>query len=89
VRLILPIAAVLALGACDVDNDPANEQVTVNYDREKIREAGRTAKDVASSVGNVAESTGKAIKKEVGDVDVDVSVRRNREVEPAAVPTRQ
>jgi hypothetical protein len=34
---------------------------------------------VASGVGNVAESTGRAISNEVGDIDVDVDVRRNRD----------
>ena len=32
-----------------------------------------------SGVGNVAESTGRAIGNEVGDIDVDVDVRRNRD----------
>jgi hypothetical protein len=86
-RQILPVALLL-LAACDVDNDAANEKVTVNYDKERIKEtaadAGRTAKGVARSVGNVADATGKAVKKEVGDVDVDVSVKRTREEERAA-----
>ena len=80
-RVIIPVALLL-LAACDVDNDAANEQVTVTYDRERIKEsaeeAGRTAKDVASGVANVAEKTGDAIEEEVGDVDVDVDVRRER-----------
>jgi hypothetical protein len=84
-RLIVPIAALFVLTACDVDSDPENEQVTVTYDKERIKktaaDTARTAQEVGSSVGNVAESTGKAIKKEVGDVDVDVSVRRTRNEE--------
>ena len=78
-RPILPLAALLLLAACDVDNNPESDQVTVTYDRERIKEAGETAKDVAEGVGNVAESTGDAIKEEVGDVDVDVDVSRTRE----------
>jgi hypothetical protein len=73
---------VLALGACNVDTDSANEQVTVEYNKQQIRktarEAGRTAREVASGVGNVAVTTGRAIKNEVGDIDVDVDVTRNR-----------
>ena len=87
-RPILPLAALLLLTACDVDNNPESEQVTVTYDKERIKETAadtaRTAKDVAEGVGNVAESTGEAIKEEVGDVDVDVSVRRNRDEEAPA-----
>ena len=79
------IASLLLLAACDVDNDAASEKVTVTYDKERIRDtaadAGRTAKDVASGVANVAERTGEAIEDEVGDVDVDVDVRRTPRAE--------
>jgi hypothetical protein len=33
---------------------------------------------VGSGVGNVAVSTGRAVKEEVGDIDVDVDVNRTR-----------
>ena len=78
-RMIL-VVPMLMIAGCNVDSDAANEQVTVEYDRQKIKktakEAARTAKEVGTSVGNVAASTGRAIKKEVGDVDVDVDVKR-------------
>ena len=73
---------VLSTAACNVDNDSANEQVKVKYDSQKIkdtaRDAARAAREVGSGVGNVAESTGRAIKNEVGDIDIDVDVKRNR-----------
>lgn len=54
--------------------------MTVEYDKQEIREtardAGRTARDIAAGVGNVAVTTGRAISNEVGDIDVDVDVRR-------------
>ena len=79
VRLILALS-LLSLAACDVDSDAANEQVTLEYDKKKIRDAatkaGRAARDVASGAGNVAATTGRAIKNEVGDVYVDVDVKR-------------
>ena len=81
-RIIVSAAATFLLAACGVDNDPAKEKVTVTYDKERIEQtaaaAGRTAKEVASSAANVAETTGEAIKKEVGDVDVDVRVSRTK-----------
>lgn len=77
--LLMPL---LLVAACDVDSDSANDQVSVKYDQERIEnsteQAARTAKDVGSSVGNVAATTGRAIKNEVGDIDVDVDVSRNR-----------
>ena len=79
---IIFIIPLLMIGACNVDNDPANDRVTVKYDQEKIERAAaataRTAKEVGSGVGNVAASTGRAIKNEVGDIDVDVDVKRKR-----------
>jgi hypothetical protein len=80
-RIILSVP-LLMVGACNVDNDAANDRVTVKYDQNKIERAAaataRTAKEVGSGVGNVAVSTGRAIKNEVGDIDVDVDVRRKR-----------
>lgn len=80
-RAIWTIPLVI-VGACSVDNDTTNDKVTVEYNQQRIektaRKAARTAKDVASSAGNVAATTGRAIKNEVGDVDVDVDVRRTR-----------
>jgi hypothetical protein len=80
-RIILALP-LLALAACNVDNDAANDKVTLKYDEQRIkntaRATARTAKEVGSAAGNVAVTTGRAIKKEVGDVDVDVDVRRRR-----------
>ncbi len=79
-RLI--VSTLLLTGACSVDSDAANEQVTVEYNKQEIRktarDAARTAREVASGVGNVAASTGQAVRNEVGDIDVDIDVSRNR-----------
>ncbi|HEX2764225.1 MAG TPA: hypothetical protein VHM92_10360 [Allosphingosinicella sp.] len=78
-RLMLAFA-VLALAACNVDSDGGNDTVTLEYNQQRIEEgaakAARTAESVGSSVGNVAEGTARAIKDEVGDIDVDVKRRR-------------
>lgn len=79
--LLLPL---LALAACDVDNDSANNQVSITIDKEAIRDTKEEAGKVASGLGNVASSTGRAIKDEVGDIDVDVDVTRNRNQATAA-----
>ncbi len=81
-RAMFLLGTVLLVTACNVDNDPANEKVTVEYDREKIQEAGRTAKEVATGAANVAKTTGTAIKREVGDIDVKVT-RTKAEDKPA------
>jgi hypothetical protein len=76
-RLILALA-LPALAACSIDSDSANEQMTVQYNQQRIEKAARTARDVGAAAGNVAATTGRAIKNEVGDIDVDVDVRRRR-----------
>ena len=72
----------LGLAACNVNNDSGNDQVTLEYNGQKIEDAASdaadTARDVASGVGNVAASTGRAVKNEVGDIDVDLDISRNR-----------
>jgi hypothetical protein len=75
---LAPFLPLLALAACSVDNDSANDQMTVQYNQQRIEKAARTARDVGSAAGNVAATTGRAIRNEVGDVDVDVDVRRRR-----------
>lgn len=83
----LLLLLLLIVAGCDVDSDAANDQVSVQYDEQKIKKtatgAARTAKEVASGVGNVASTTGRAIKNEVGDVDVDVDVTRKKAPEEA------
>jgi hypothetical protein len=80
-RLIFALP-LLALAACNVDNDSANGQMTLEYNQQKIEDAAAAAargtRDVASGVGNVAVSAGRAAKNEIGDIDVDVDVTRNR-----------
>ena len=79
---ILAVPLLLAPAACNVDSDSANDQMTLEYNEQRIRDAAaataRTARDVGAAAGNVAATTGRAIGNEVGDVDVDVDVRRNR-----------
>lgn len=79
-RLLL-LMPLLSLAACDIQDDPASKTVTVTYNKQEIRErarkAGRVAKEVAVGVGNVTATTGRAVKREIGDIDVDV--RRTRD----------
>ena len=80
-RIVLALP-ILALAACNVDNDSANDSVRLEYNEQRIRDAAsataRTAKEVGSGVGNVASSAGRAARDEIGDIDVDVDVNRNR-----------
>ena len=80
-RLIFALP-LLALAGCDVANDSANDQVRLEYNQQRIEDAARatarTAEEVGAGVGNVAVTAGRAVADEVGDIDVDVDVTRNR-----------
>jgi hypothetical protein len=80
-RILFALPLLIA-GGCNVDNDTANDKLTVKYDQKKIERAASTtahaARQVGTAAGHVAAATGRAVKKEVGDVDVDVKVRRKR-----------
>ena len=79
---ILFALPLLTLAACNVQNDTANDQMTLQYNQELLEDfasdAANATEDAASSVGNIAVSTGQAIRNEVGDIDVNVDVDRNR-----------
>lgn len=80
-RMLLAIP-VLMLGACNFDNDAANDSMSLQYNQQRIEDAARatakSAREVGAAAGNVAQSTGRAVRNEVGDIDVDVDVSRNR-----------
>ena len=75
-RFILALPLLLGAAACSVENDSANDSMSLQYNEQRIKEgaaaAARTAREVGSGVGNVAADTGRAISNEVGDIDVDV-----------------
>ena len=73
-------AMVLGLAGCDIVNEPEQDKVTVTYDEERIKNATETTKRTANQVGTgvviVTKGAAQVIKREVGDVDVDVKVTR-------------
>jgi hypothetical protein len=80
-RLALALPLLLLAAGCSVQKDGGNDQVTIQYNEQRIRDAAseavQTTRNVGRSVGNVAEGTVGAIRNEVGDIDVDVNVTRN------------
>ena len=84
IMLALPL---LIVAGCNVDNDEGNDQMTLEYNQQRIEDAAssaaNTAEEIGSSIGNIAESTGEAISNEVGDIDVDVNINRDRDGDAA------
>ena len=81
-RIIAAFPLLLLAAGCSVENDAGNDHVSVDYDQNRIENAARTAagtaREVGAAVGNVAGTAGRAIKNEVGDIDVDLNVSRRR-----------
>ena len=80
-RIVLALPRVLAVTACNVSRDDANDSMTVQYDQ-------NTAENAAADIGNFAENVGGAIANDVQatadkvqnadvDVDVDTNVQTN------------
>ena len=78
---LLALLPLLMVAACSVDTDPQNDQVTLEFDENRIDDAldaaGNEAGRVASDVGNSIEGAGRAVENDVGDIDVDLDVRRD------------
>ena len=76
--LALPL---LMVAACSVQNDEANDQVTLDFDQNAVANAAEDVGNLAEGAGaaavNAAEDAGSAIGNEVGDIDVDLDVNRN------------
>ena len=78
---LLALLPLLMVAGCGVDTDPRNDQFTIQYNEQRIENAldaaGNEAGRVASDVGNSIEGAGDRIANDVGDIDVDLDVRRN------------
>ena len=72
----------LMLGACTVENDPRNDEMSIEYDQQVIEntasDLGIAAEDAADQIGDAASNAGRAIENEIGDIDVDVDINRNK-----------
>lgn len=73
--LFLPL---LALAACQVTKDDANDQVTVEYNADiaenGVEAAAAKAEDIAGKISNDVEQTADKVENRVEDVNVKVDV---------------
>lgn len=76
---VLMAVPLLALGACQVTTDDANDSVTVEYNQDVaengLEDAANLAGNVAATVANDVEQA--ADKVENTDIDVDVDTNAN------------
>lgn len=83
----------LLVAGCNVDNDETNDQMTLEYNQERLEDAASDAANVAEEIGsgaaNVAASAGAAISNEVGDIDIDIDRNRDGEAKADASGNKQ
>ena len=83
-RPLIILAPALLLGACQVTDDKANDQVSVTYNQDVAENAGaaalNTIDQAAGAIVNDTKEAGAALK----NVDVDVSVDTNKNNNPPA-----
>ena len=76
-RLIISTAAVLLLGACQVNKDDANDSVSMTYNEDvaenTVADVSNTAQDVAGDVANGVDQAGERLQNV--DVDVDTNTQ--------------
>ena len=77
-RILIVLPALIALGACQVSKDEANDTVSMTYNSDvaenAVAEVGNTADNVADAIGNDAQRT--ADKVQNTDVNVNVSTNK-------------
>jgi hypothetical protein len=68
----------LALAACNVSHNDANDSTTLSYNQDlaenAIDDASNTAGNIADDIGNDVDRAGDKIENKVGDVDVNVDI---------------
>ena len=83
-RALIILAPALLLGACQVTDDKANDQVTVSYNQDVAENAGATALNTidqaAGAIVNDTKEAGAAVK----NLDVDVRVGNKNDANQAA-----
>ena len=76
-RIALALPMVLALAACNVSRDDANDSMTVQYDQNAAEDAaadvGNFAEDVGGKIANDVQSTADKVQNTDIDVDVDAN----------------
>lgn len=78
-RALLILAPALLLGACQVTDDKANDQVSVTYNQDVAENAGaaalNTIDQAAGAIVNDTKEAGAAVR----NIDVDVSVGNTKD----------
>lgn len=65
----------LALAACQVSKDDANDTISMTYNEDVAANAASDAANLAEDVGNDIENTAEKVGNKIEKTDVDVDVK--------------
>ena len=78
-RILIALPALIALGACQVSKDNANDTVSMTYNSDvaenAVADVGNTAENVADAIGNDVQRTADKVR----NTNVDVNVSTNKQ----------
>jgi hypothetical protein len=83
-RALLVLAPALLLGACQVSEDKANDQMSVTYNQDVAEEAGAAALNTVNQAAGAIVNDTKEAAATVGNLDVDVDIGKKNAGEQAA-----
>ena len=78
------LAPALLLGACQVTDDKANDQVTVSYNQDVAENAGAAALNQVDQAAGAIVNDAKETTADVRNLDVDVRVGNKNDTNQAA-----
>jgi hypothetical protein len=79
-RILLAVPLLL-LGACQVSKDDNSTTLSFNEDlaQNTAEDIGNAAENLGGAIANEADETADKVQNEIGDVDVDVNVSRDKD----------
>ena len=83
-RALIILAPALLLGACQVTDDKANDQVSISYNQEVAEDAGATALNTVDQAAGAIINDTKEAGAAVRNLDVDVKVGNKNDTNQAA-----
>ena len=78
------VAPALLLGACQVTDDKANDQVTVSYNQDVVENVGADALNTVDQAAGAIVNDAKEATAAVKNLDVDVKVGSKNDTNQAA-----
>lgn len=82
-RTIIVLPALIALGACNVSTNQANDSLTVQYNDEAaanmVNTVSNTAENVASDISNDVGNTADKIDNRIGDDNANANATANEQ----------